>query len=130
MGGNTERGEGMMPKRIQRRRTRGWRKPEGAVCMTWPGVFGNPFRLAHERKHRMRLFRLFMRRRWADLKREGCNAFDIFVLQIRRAAIEKRLPELRGKVLCCWCKLTDPCHGDILLEWANAKPRKGKRCQS
>ena len=27
--------------------------------------------------------------------------------------------ELRGKNLACWCKLTDPCHADVLLEIAN-----------
>lgn len=26
-----------------------------------------------------------------------------------------RLPELKGKILGCWCK-PKPCHGDILLE--------------
>jgi hypothetical protein len=32
-----------MPKRIQRRRTKGWRLPEGAVCVTPPGKWRNPF---------------------------------------------------------------------------------------
>lgn len=27
---------------------------------------------------------------------------------------------LRGKDLCCWCPLGQPCHVDILLELANA----------
>ena len=27
--------------------------------------------------------------------------------------------ELRGKDLVCTCKLTDPCHADVLLEVAN-----------
>jgi hypothetical protein len=26
-----------------------------------------------------------------------------------------RLGELRGKVLCCWCR-PGPCHGDVLLK--------------
>jgi hypothetical protein len=29
--------------------------------------------------------------------------------------------ELRGKNLACWCKLSEPCHADVLLEIANAK---------
>jgi hypothetical protein len=33
------------PKRIQLRRTKGWRKPEGAVVVTRPGKWGNPFRV-------------------------------------------------------------------------------------
>lgn len=35
----------------------------------------------------------------------------------------KRLPELKGKVLGCWCKTSKnpnaPCHGDVLAELAN-----------
>lgn len=27
--------------------------------------------------------------------------------------------ELRGKNLGCWCKIGEPCHGDVLLEIAN-----------
>lgn len=34
----------MSPKRIQRKRTKGWRMPEGAVYVGRPGKFGNPFR--------------------------------------------------------------------------------------
>lgn len=29
-----------------------------------------------------------------------------------------RLPELKGKVLGCWCK-PQPCHGDVLVNLAN-----------
>jgi hypothetical protein len=32
-----------MPQRIQRRRTEGWRMPEGAVYVGRPGRWGNPF---------------------------------------------------------------------------------------
>lgn len=28
--------------------------------------------------------------------------------------------ELRGKTLGCWCA-PEQCHGDVLLEWANAE---------
>ncbi len=36
-------------------------------------------------------------------------------------ALRERLPELRGKVLCCWCHpLT--CHGDVLAALADALP--------
>lgn len=36
------------PKRIQLRRTKGWRKPEGAVVVARPTRWGNPFRVGHE----------------------------------------------------------------------------------
>ena len=32
-----------MPKRIQRKRTKGWRLPPNTVCVTRPGKWGNPF---------------------------------------------------------------------------------------
>lgn len=34
-----------MPERIQMQRTKGWRKPEGAVYVGRPTKWGNPFRL-------------------------------------------------------------------------------------
>lgn len=33
----------MSPQRIQRKRTRGWRMPEGAVYVGRGSKFGNPF---------------------------------------------------------------------------------------
>jgi hypothetical protein len=37
----------------------------------------------------------------------------------RRDEMVRRLPELRGKNLACWCPLDQPCHADVLLEVAN-----------
>ena len=31
----------------------------------------------------------------------------------------KIIQELRGRDLCCWCPLDQPCHADVLLELAN-----------
>src|ERR1700742_1020077 len=38
----------------------------------------------------------------------------------RRRALLKAIPAMRGKNIACWCKPRDPCHGDVLLEIANA----------
>ena len=35
----------MMAERLQRRRTKGYRLPEGAVSVTRPGRYGNPWEL-------------------------------------------------------------------------------------
>lgn len=35
------------------------------------------------------------------------------------ALVERAKRELRGKVLACWCA-PEACHGDVLLEVANA----------
>lgn len=34
--------------------------------------------------------------------------------------VKRWLAPLRGKNLACWCPLGQPCHGDVLLEIANA----------
>jgi Domain of unknown function (DUF4326) len=44
------------------------------------------------------------------------------LLLYRDYLLEKVLDptELQGKDLSCTCKLTDPCHADVLIELANA----------
>ena len=96
---NSHLQQGLMPKRIQRKRTKGWRKPEGAVNVTRPGKWGNPFRWDTFGERCLWLFR----RRLGRKIKEG----------------DLDLEELRGKDLVCWCKLGAPCHADILLEMAN-----------
>lgn len=110
------------PKRIQRRRTKGWRKPENAVCVTRPGIFGNPFSRKLPRKEQVRLYRLFRWGRWKALRAAGCGDLGILALQALRITVIKRLPELAGRDLACFCPLDVECHGDILLEWARKGP--------
>jgi hypothetical protein len=40
----------------------------------------------------------------------------------RREKILARLPELHGMDLACPCQPGEPCHGDVLLEWAALSP--------
>ena len=35
------------------------------------------------------------------------------------AQTESVIESLKGKNLSCWCKVGEPCHGDVLLEIAN-----------
>lgn len=90
------------PVRLQRSRAKGAKlvSPNGlpVVCVTRPGVFGNPFATAEQ-------FRL-----WVT---NGSPPLAPLRLLL------KRLPELRGKNLACWCKPGDACHADVLLELAN-----------
>lgn len=94
----------LAPKRIQRRRVKGWRMPEGAVYVGRPTKWGNPFTVdaGHNRFDAVRDFRAMV---------EG---------QLR-SGVGYPLRELRGKDLICWCPLHKPCHADVLLELANAK---------
>lgn len=50
----------------------------------------------------------------------ACEKFKAYLLANKE--LMAALPELKGKVLGCWCKNkpSDHCHGDILAELANA----------
>lgn len=93
-----------MAKRIQRKRTNGWKMPEGAVYVGRPTIWGNPFKLV-----RPDLRTLIVESYWHLLNQKKKSDF--------RRKIQR---ELRGKDLVCWCKLSDPCHADVLLEIANS----------
>lgn len=100
------------PKRIQRKRTKGWRMPPNCVSCTRPGKFGNPYRVGSE---------------YEDIDGAMCIVQDAehAVECFRHYAINvigvKRIQrELRGKDLACFCSLDKPCHADVLLEIANA----------
>ena len=94
------------PVRIQRKRTKGWRMPEGVVYVGRPSRWGNP------------------------IPTELTEHFDAagraqYVASLTRAELDAIRRELRGKTLACWCPLTypdgtlHPCHADVLLEIAN-----------
>lgn len=94
-----------MPKRIQLKRTKGWRKPEGAVVVTRATKWGNPFIIGDhcDREQAVFLYREWMLDRGVD------------------PLIERPDPsELRGKDLACFCADDQICHADVLLELANA----------
>ena len=85
--------KGKHPLRQQRMRTKGWRKPKGAVCVSRPSKWGNPFKSIHP----MVAVTLFEDLTLPDLD----------------------LSPLRGKVLLCWCSEDAPCHADVLAWSAN-----------
>lgn len=41
-----------------------------------------------------------------------------------KPSLTKRLAELRGKALGCWCA-PDPCHGEVLKDWAESRGKDG-----
>lgn len=118
----------MKPKRIQRKRTKGWRMPEGAVSVTRPGKWGNPY---HTKPSvdgtRWYVFGPGVPYRKFAYKQSAIRfALDEFRQWFDRyiAIDENRLADyiepLRGKDLACWCKEGEPCHADVLLELANS----------
>jgi hypothetical protein len=104
----------MTPRRIQLRRTKGWRLPANAIVVSRPSRWGNPFKVGdvihrgppysgrdervRDRAHAVQLYKrwIFSPTRSADL-----------------------IPLLRGHDLACWCPLDEPCHADVLLDLAN-----------
>ena len=111
------------PKRIQRRRTKGWRMPEGAIYVGRPTKWGNLWvvgladcgcRCAGECTHNT--FR-------CETAAEAVQMHRDWILSGKRLRFEV-VKELRGKDLACWCPLDQPCHADVLLEIANAGPRR------
>lgn len=91
------------PKRIQTKRQKGWRLPEGAVYVGRPSKWGNPFRVGKEGATRDEV--VAMHAEW----------FAALDENERRALLEP----LRGHDLACWCPLDGPCHADTLLKFAN-----------
>lgn len=106
----------MMPQRIQLRRTKGWRMPANAVVVSRPSQWGNRHVIGGEIEHvhgtivavRDRAHAVALHRKWLDWQMRQWPT-------MRRAIQE----ELGGRDLCCWCRLGDPCHADVLLELAN-----------
>lgn len=92
-----------MPQRIQMKRTKGWRKPPGAVYVGRPTKWGNPHKIGDPE--------IPTAQAAVNAYRDGISkgAFPI-------DDIEK----LRGKDLACWCPLDQPCHADVLLKLANS----------
>lgn len=112
------------PKRIQLRRTKGWRKPDGAIVVARPSRWGNPFTVAGAREagfegtdaelraECVRMFRAWLRN--PELEWSYGTA--------RARWITSHVHELAGHDLACWCPLDQPCHADVLLDLANAQP--------
>lgn len=121
------------PQRIQRRRTKGWRMPDGAVYVGRPTKWGNPFQVRHNRsvpgegawfvddgigveffttEREAAFYAMEAYRSWLDWPEQA---------DLRHAAAQR----LAGYDLACWCPLEDaegnrvPCHADVLLGLAN-----------
>lgn len=100
----------MIPVRIQRKRTKGWRMPPNTEYVGRPhSVFQNRYQIG---THSNWLGRAVATQQEAV----DCFAHVIMEPPHMRAYARERL---RGKNLACWCALDQPCHADVLLEIAN-----------
>lgn len=122
-----------MSKRIQLRRTKGWRKPDNTVVVSRPSHWGNPIHI--ERRDDYEGLWLVVDRQGTvlDHRATKSEAAALAVKLFREwvttkpssAWWEQTVRQLRGKNLACWCPLDQPCHADILLELANREESDG-----
>ena len=115
-----------MPERIQLRRTKGWRMPEGAVKVDRSTGWGNPYRAVSMGSGWWATLdldgRLFAQHTSkADAVAQAVRHFSTWIRtdDPNATAIRDRFAMLRGRDLACWCKPESPCHADVLLELAN-----------
>ena len=120
-----------MPYRIQLKRVKGWRMPEGAVSVARPGPWGNPF-VVGEKFCNLGLS-IALRGILTEKQITEWHANDGLDVPDAETAVRlfrdyahwmlehwlHWLDALRGKDLACWCDLSEPCHGDVLLELSN-----------
>lgn len=133
-----------MPDRIARQRTKGWRKPEGAVIVTRPSIWGNPWKsgnpgLLNDRGVWRQTAQPIDQQTAVSIYRQWLHdgSTDPQYLPIiyqwpgamiramtdalhgRRSLILSEIHTLRGRDLCCFCPPGTPCHADVLMEIAN-----------
>lgn len=111
-----------MPKRIQLKRSKGWRIPENCVKVDRSTKWGNPFKIGSHNSHPISGEMIFVVTRQ--------QAIELFSLSLTTKSGEKITEsarrELRGKDLACWCKEGECCHADVWIEVANAQNEPDK----
>lgn len=132
------------PARIQRRRVKGWRAPEGAVYVGRGSRWGNPFAVISVARAPWRVEAVAL---GSDALPGGPHAFSTWE---EAAAFATRLfrlhtgplglyeydadtladlrRDLAGRDLMCWCPIPEPgqpdhCHAAVLIELANQPAR-------
>ena len=99
----------MTPKRIQRKRTKGWRMPPNTIYVGRPSDWANNFTVAG----------YYAAGNKGSLPAARQAVVDIFTDGLHDYFCELVKHRLRGKNLACWCPLNEPCHADVLLRIAN-----------
>ena len=104
-----------MPKRIQRKRTKGWKMPENAAYVGRPSKWGNSNRVGDP----------YPFVSWhINTVEDAVNLFEVDMKNLKLVNPEKYeelIAPLRGKDLACWCAEGAACHADVLLKLANQK---------
>lgn len=117
-----------VPTRVQRRRTKGWKKPAGAVYVGRGSKWGNPLMVCEiwpTAEQVVSLFRDLVdtgEAWWVSDEGTRWEQRNVWRFDSKEKLFlnpETIRATLAGKDLMCWCPLTKPCHADVLLELAN-----------
>jgi len=100
----------LLPKRIQRKRTKGWRMPSNTVYVGRPTKWGNPYIIKQPKVPGGDLM----------IPMKPIEAVVMFKKDLTKGDKKAIKTELRGKNLACFCPLDQPCHADVLLKIANS----------
>lgn len=114
-----QRGKTMSkPHRIQRKRTKGWKMPPNTKYVGRGSRWGNPFVVGKDGTATECIGKYYSYL-LPYTHRPPNNSLEKFY--ISDATLVELQIELRGKNLACWCKLSEPCHADWLLNLANGE---------
>jgi hypothetical protein len=149
MGWTGREGDRHMPQRVQMTRSRPWRPDHpDAIIVARPTIWGNPWAAGAPARFWLPEWPVSQQPIAGDLTPfDVVTLFDRLLtgwhtsdppktllpanlnskgitharrlLRDHAAIILRRLPELRGRNLACWCPLDAPCHADVLLRLAN-----------
>ncbi len=108
--------------RVQRKRTKGFKLPPNTVCVNRGTMWGNPFRVGDVIPTSL-ICILDPKDYEAFIAIEKILTNEDAVYLFRKYMVyelSEFIHVLKGKNVACFCKLSDACHGDVLLEWANS----------
>ena len=116
----------IIPQRFQRKRIKGWRKPDNSISVCRPSKWGNPFTVGKSIYDNLPYFfnlvfdqsdyKLYKKNEIVVDNKESVRLFDKYVIP---KLDNDDVIELKGKHLLCWCKIGDYCHADSLLKAVN-----------
>lgn len=115
-----------MAARIQRKRTAGWRMPINTVYVGRPSKYGNPFKVGEtigcdDNATAVDLYRAWLEHGdTAPYPQPGESAQ---LAELRERVLADAPRELAGRHLACWCKPSDACHADVLLDYLTSGAR-------
>jgi len=115
------------PRRIQRKRVKGWKLPEGAVCVTRGTRWGNPWREGTT-SWTVGPGGVIDRSGTVLTRQDAVDSFRNSILASPEM-VEAARRDLAGHDLACWCPVPEPgqpdiCHAAELLRLAN--PQAGE----